>query len=99
MRTSRIKMGATSLWALLLCLMAGVSLNVSFAETGDLKKTAGNTTPPIARTTTNKDAPSIFSPSARYEFSPVHDGALVQHDFSIHNRGNQDLEIKRVITA
>ena len=94
-KTARIKTGAPGIWPILLFLAAVFSLGVCFAGTSEPNKAAETIAPPAI----NGDAPSIFSPETRYEFSPVHDGALIQHDFSIHNLGRQDLEIKRVITA
>jgi hypothetical protein len=46
-----------------------------------------------------KGNPSIFIPENSYEFPSVVDGTQVMHDFAIFNKGDGDLEIKRVKTG
>lgn len=46
-----------------------------------------------------KKSPSVFIPENSYEFPSVVDGTQVMHDFTILNKGDGDLEIKRVKTG
>jgi len=41
-------------------------------------------------------APIIEIEGADYEFEQVTEGAVVKHDFRVHNRGDAPLEIKKV---
>jgi len=47
----------------------------------------------------SKEHPSIFIPENSYNFSPVVDGTQVTHDYIVLNKGDGDLEIKRVKTG
>ena len=44
-------------------------------------------------------APRIVAPEPTYQFSPVVDGATVEHDFVIENRGGAPLKISKVKTG
>ena len=43
--------------------------------------------------------PSAFFPNPSYEFAPVLEGTVIQHDYRVRNRGTADLEIQRVKTG
>jgi len=43
--------------------------------------------------------PSVFFPTARYEFAPVADGIVVRHEFIIQNKGDQTLYINKIRTG
>ncbi len=42
------------------------------------------------------NGPDMFIANAVYEFKKVQEGETLEHTFRILNKGNQDLEIKRV---
>jgi hypothetical protein len=44
-------------------------------------------------------APSVFIPNSRYNFSPVLDGTEITHDFVIQNKGDAPLAIEKVRTG
>jgi hypothetical protein len=45
------------------------------------------------------NAPSAIWPDLRYEFEPVVDGTSVTHDIVVRNRGDSELQIRRVETG
>ncbi len=47
----------------------------------------------------DESQPTAFFPETIYEFSPVLDGAQVEHDFVIQNKGNATLKINSVKTG
>ena len=55
----------------------------------------------IAKKTTQsvQATPVIVIPEATYEFPTVVDGIKVTHDYLIENKGDADLEIRRVRTG
>lgn len=47
-------------------------------------------------TTGTGSGPKMYVPENVYQFEPVVEGMTVVHDFIIHNRGDEPLEILRV---
>jgi len=43
--------------------------------------------------------PSIFFPSAKYEFAPVAEGIIVRHNFIVQNKGDKTLYINKIKTG
>ena len=43
--------------------------------------------------------PSVFYPSAKYEFAPVAEGIVVRHNFIVQNKGDGTLHINKVRTG
>jgi hypothetical protein len=46
--------------------------------------------------TESTGAPAAFFPEESFEFGPVVEGTIIQHDFVIQNRGTAELLIKKV---
>ena len=44
----------------------------------------------------SRKGPSLFFPSAKYEFAPVAEGIDVRHDFVVQNKGSETLYINKV---
>ena len=40
--------------------------------------------------------PSAFFPVTLFEFAPVPEGTVIEHDYPVRNRGTADLEIFRI---
>jgi len=43
--------------------------------------------------------PSVFFPSAKYEFAPVAEGIIVRHNFIVQNKGDKTLHINKIRTG
>ena len=43
--------------------------------------------------------PSVFFPSAKYEFGPVAEGIIVRHNFIVQNKGDKTLYINKIRTG
>jgi len=43
--------------------------------------------------------PSVFFPSAKYEFAPVAEGIIVRHNFIVQNKGDKALYINKIKTG
>ena len=43
--------------------------------------------------------PAAFTPDLIFEFNPVPEGSIIAHEFTIKNKGNAVLHIKRVKTG
>lgn len=50
-------------------------------------------------TDTSPKGPSVFFPSAKYEFSPVAEGIVVRHPFIVQNKGDGTLHINKIRTG
>ena len=45
---------------------------------------------------TSHKEPSVFFPSAKYEFEPVAEGIVIRHNFIVQNKGDETLHINKV---
>jgi len=46
-----------------------------------------------------RKGPSVFFPSAKYEFTPVAEGIVIRHHFIVKNKGDGTLHINKIRTG